>query len=211
LPDELEGPWGLKKTGSVATGHQLVPHATSLSIQVPIPYCALKKGTAMSARAKENFVELCQEFENAMLVTQADNGALTARPMMIAQVDHDGDMWFATDQGSGKIEDILSHPNVCVTLAQSNDFASVTGKGEVIIDRQQIRELWSEPWRAWFPNGPDDPRIALIRVHASSGEFWSNSGTNRAKYVFEAAKAYLTGERPELDEEEQHARINLED
>mgnify|MGYP000406061396 CR=1 FL=1 len=164
----------------------------------------------MTAETRENFVELCQNFNNAMLVTQADNGALAARPMMIAQVDNDGDMWFATDQHSGKVDDILSHPDVCVTLADGSDFASVSGKGEVIVDRQRILELWSEPWRTWFPDGPEDPRIALIRVHAATGEFWSNSGTNRAKYLFQAAKAYMSGKRPQVEGSEQHSRVKLD-
>ena len=164
----------------------------------------------MNEDSKENFVELCQDFTNAMLVTQSENGALAARPMMIAQVDNDGDMWFATDQNSGKVDDILSHPDVCVTLADGSDFASVTGKGEVVVDRRRIKELWSEPWRAWFPEGPNDPRIALIHVHAATGEFWSNSGANRAKYLFEAAKAYISGHRPNVGESDQHARVKLD-
>lgn len=164
----------------------------------------------MTEDSKETFVELCGKFESAMLVTQAPDGALAARPMMIAQLDNDGDMWFATDQHSGKVDDILQHPDVCITLADGSDFASISGKGEVVQDRSHVRELWSEPWRVWFPGGPDDPSIALIHVHASSGEFWSNSGTNRATYLFEAAKAYMSGTRPEVDNPNQHARVKLD-
>ncbi len=158
---------------------------------------------------KEDFIEICRDFDNAMLVTQSENEELFARPMIIAQLDNDGDLWFATDRNSGKVDEILAHQAVCITMSNGSQFVSISGRAEVIGDQARIDELWSEAWRVWFPDGANDPNLVLLRVHASSGEFWSNAGTNQIKYAFEAAKAYLSGRRPETDDS-QHARVKLD-
>jgi hypothetical protein len=65
----------------------------------------------------------------------------------------------------------------------------------------KIEDLWSERMRVYFPIGKDDPDLALIHVHAEAGEYWDNQGAQGLRYLFEAAKAYVTGTRPELDRE----------
>ena len=51
-----------------------------------------------------------------------------------------------------------------------NDYVSVSGRAEIVRDKATIAEKWSEPLKAWFPDGKDDPQIALIRVHPDKGE-----------------------------------------
>ena len=51
---------------------------------------------------------------------------------------------------------------------------SVSGRAEIVRDKAKIQEKWSEPLRAWFPEGKDDPQIALIRVHPVRGEYWDS-------------------------------------
>ena len=164
----------------------------------------------MSDQSQNDFIEVCKSFDNAMLVTHDAEGDLVARPMMVAQIEANGDLWFASDQNSAKVDEILSRPEVCVTMAGGGQYASITGKAEVIKDQSHIDRLWTEPWRVWFPEGPHDPRIVLIRIHASAGEFWSNAGANRIKYLFEAAKAYMTGRRPSSVDNSQHSRVELD-
>lgn len=158
---------------------------------------------------KEDFLQVVREFDNAMLITRDSQGTLQGRPMVIAKLEPDGDLWFASDRDSGKVEEILARPQVCVTMAGGGNFAAITGLAEVVTDRGIIESLWSETWRVWFPQGPADSRIALIRIHADTGEYWSNSGTNRIKYLFDAAKAYLQGERPSDIAGNQHAHVDL--
>jgi general stress protein 26 len=88
-------------------------------------------------------------------------------------------------------------------------YLSIFGQARVLDDRARIRALWKEPYRAWFPGGPDDRDAVLIAVAADYAEFWDTSGVNKLKYLFEAAKAYASGIRPEIDEGEQHGRTRL--
>lgn len=62
-------------------------------------------------------------------------------------------------------------------------------------DQGYIQDKWSEPLRTWFPEGRDDPQLALIRVHPERGEFW-DSLSSTVMHVYGYAKAVLTGEPP---------------
>ena len=55
--------------------------------------------------------------------------------------------------------------------------------------------MWKEAWKIWFPIGKSDPNIALLKFTAHEGEYWDNAGMQGLKYVYDAAKAYVTGER----------------
>jgi general stress protein 26 len=47
---------------------------------------------------------------------------------------------------------------------------------------------------AWFPDGPDDDGVVLLKVEADSAEYWDSPG-GRVATAISFAKAKLTGER----------------
>jgi general stress protein 26 len=47
---------------------------------------------------------------------------------------------------------------------------------------------------AWFPDGPDDDGIVLLKVDATSAEYWNTPG-GRVASVLSFAKAKVTGQR----------------
>ncbi len=153
-------------------------------------------------------IAISKQFHHAMLVTRSADGKLSARPMFIAQLEDDGDLWFATDVDSGKVEDLTANPQVAVTMSGGGSYVSISGQAKLVRDRQKIDQLWSESWAVWFTEGKSDPRLGLINVVASQGEYWSNSGIERYQFLFDAAKAYATGERPKVDDA-MHAKVKL--
>jgi hypothetical protein len=40
-------------------------------------------------------------------------------------------------------------------------------------------------------------------------EYWDNRGMNKLEYLFEAARAYVKGEKPHVAEVDQHAKAIL--
>ena len=54
---------------------------------------------------------------------------------------------------------------------------------------------------AWFPQGPDDDSVVLIKVQADSAEYWDSPG-GRLATAFSFVKAKVTGERIEGGENE---------
>jgi general stress protein 26 len=157
---------------------------------------------------EERLFDLLKAFETAFLVTARSAGAFHARPMAVAELQHGGDMYFSTTIESPKIVEIQTNPSVLVTFQNNSQFAVITGKAEVVRDREEINRLWKEAWRVWFPEGMDDPSLCLLKIAADEAEYWDNSGAQGLKYVFEGVKALVKGKQPEFDEK-QHAKVDL--
>jgi general stress protein 26 len=156
-----------------------------------------------NAEAKDKLLSLLKDAHIGMMATTGPDGRMHARPMGTNHVEFDGDLWFLTDRHSGKIDDIERDATVLVTYADTSEqhYISVTGRGEIVRDRETIKEQWFEAARTWFPKGPDDPEIALIKVHVENAEYW-DSPSSTALYLYGYLKAVTTGERPKGGENE---------
>jgi general stress protein 26 len=161
-----------------------------------------------STNTEERLYDLLKAFDTAFLVTARSGGMFHARPMAVAELQHGGDMYFSTTADSPKIAEIQTNPTVLVTFQSNTQFAVITGKAEVVRDRDEINRLWKEAWRVWFPAGKDDPSLCLLKIAADEAEYWDNSGAQGLKYVFEGVKALVEGRRPATDEN-QHAKVDL--
>ena len=42
-----------------------------------------------------------------------------------------------------------------------------------------MKAIWKEPYKVWFPKGPDDPEIVLVEVDLMEAEYWDNRGMNK--------------------------------
>jgi len=160
-----------------------------------------------ATESNKHLYELLKGFDNAMLVTHAGS-ELHARPMAVAKLEPDADMFFSTSLQSPKAAEIDADSAATVTFQDGNQFASVSGNARIVRDRQLIDQLWSEAWRVWFPGGKDDPSLCLIRLEAQHGEYWDTAGAQGVKYAFRAAKAYLKGEIPDIDKA-QNSKVRL--
>ncbi len=151
--------------------------------------------------------DVVNDFDVAMLATHTTN-AMHARPMAIACLDDGIGAYLVTDVNSLKVDEINANPYALLTFQSAKNFASVRGELTILRDRQLIEKMWKEAWKVWFPEGKSDPNIALLRFTAHEGEYWDNAGMQGLKYVYDAAKAYVTGETPQTDEA-QHAKVRL--
>jgi len=156
----------------------------------------------------ETFQDILESFDNAMLITHSRDGRLRARPMAIAQIESESNLWFITSEDSAKVKELEMDPRVCAAFQGKNRFLSITGHATVSKDRDKIDEVWHDSFKLWFPDGKEDPSIELIQLVSEEGEFWDRSGVQKLKYLFEAGKAYVSGEQPEVGEDV-NARVNL--
>jgi general stress protein 26 len=143
--------------------------------------------------------KLVKSAKIALLTTVSKGGALHSRPLAVQEADFDGDLWFFTQDPSEKTEDIRFNPQVNASLQSSKGFLSIAGRAEILRDPAKVAELWSPSIEAWFPEGRDDPSIAIIRVHADSAEYWASDEPGVVS-VFKIAKAALTGGQPDVGE-----------
>ncbi|MBX3232146.1 MAG: pyridoxamine 5'-phosphate oxidase family protein [Labilithrix sp.] len=159
----------------------------------------------MGESSKAHLKELLESFDDAMLITRHGE-EMHARPMAVADVEGANTLWFVTSTGAPKSDEIRLDSRVSVTFQSSTRFVALSGRGVLVHDKAKIDQLWKPSWKAWFPNGKDDPSIALIQVTVTDAELWDNAGLKGIRYAFEVAKAALTGTTPDVDAA-QHARV----
>ena len=159
---------------------------------------------------RERMKELISDFDVAMLATHTDGGEMRARPLAIAQMGDDGALYFATAVETPKVAEMESDHHVNITMQDGRRFVSVTGTARIIEDRALVDKLWSESWKIWFPKGKDDPSLRIVVVEPSEASYWDAAGVQGLRYVFQMAKAYLSGTRPSSDADEAHtARVKM--
>lgn len=146
---------------------------------------------------REKVMDLIKEVEFAQLVTHGPDGQMHSRPMVAAEVDHDGSIWFITREGSRKVDEIQSDPRVLLVYSDGNDqnYVSLSGHARIVLDRAKVAELWSEPMRTWFPQGAEDLSIALVCVSPSVAEYW-DAPSSTFVHVYGYVKSALTGKPP---------------
>jgi len=95
------------------------------------------------------------------------------------------------------VSEVRADPRVLLSYANPSKqhYVSISGRGAVVDDKRKAKELWSEPMRTWFPKGPDDPDLILIKVDAERGQYW-DSPSSAVVYAYGYVKARLTGEPP---------------
>ena len=144
---------------------------------------------------REKVLELIDGIDYAVFTTRGSDGApLHARPMAYRKVEGDGDLWFFTKKDSRKVKELSADPQTLVSFADPGrqTFVSITGRSEVVADRAKVKALWNEIYRAWFPGGPEDDNVVLIRVEAERAEYW-DTPTSALVYAFGYVKAVVTG------------------
>jgi general stress protein 26 len=155
--------------------------------------------------------DLIKDIRFAMFTTHHANGHLHARPMTTQNraIDEDNTLWFFMSRQSDPVADIERNSEVNVSYADPDkqSYVSISGHAEVVEDDGRKRRLWSTMNQAWFPDGPDDPDVALIKVTISHADYW-DAHHNKLVRLFEMAKAALTGQPPRDMGERGHVRMN---
>ncbi len=154
--------------------------------------------------------ELAAKIESvrfAMFTTIDEHGHLVSRPMTNQAMDEDGNLWFFTSSNTDLWENIAVRPQVNVAFSEPENhlYVSVSAAAERVVDRSKITQLWNAAVQAWYPHGPDDPHVMLIKVVPHAAEYWDSNG-NAMVQLFKMAKAVLTGTTPDGGE---HGKIRM--
>lgn len=157
----------------------------------------------------EKLYGLLRDFSTVMLVTMND-GECHARPMAVAHVDEDTNIWLFTSRDSAKVREIKADKRVQV-LGQEGwtNCVVLAGHAQVVEDSAKIREMWKSAFKVWFPGGVEDPDIVLLHIKGERAEYWDNTGMNRFSYLYQTIKAVATGTTPEIREGDQHGNVAL--
>jgi general stress protein 26 len=143
---------------------------------------------------------LLRGFDFAMLTTIDEKGALVGHPMTVQEAEFDGDLWFIVGQDSSAVHHLGRERTVGVTLSSNDSWVSLAGTAAVVDDHAKLEELWNSRVEAWFPDGPADPNVGLVKFSADSAEYWDTPGGKVAS-VLSFVKSKVTGEALEGENE----------
>lgn len=147
-----------------------------------------------SEEALKKFKKLAQEINICMFITNHQGDHEHTRPMATIDVEDNGTLWFFTDIRSIKVEEVNTDRSVHLTYAHpgKESYMDVWGQGTIVTDRQLIKEKWSPVVKAYFPNGSDDPNVALLKVQPTEVYYWE-AETGKMVQFLKMAVAAVTG------------------
>jgi general stress protein 26 len=146
--------------------------------------------------------DLIKDIHVAMLTTEGSDGRLHSRPMATQQAEFDGSVWFLSRQRSGKVTDIQHEAHVNLAYSDGKHaFVTLAGTAEIQKDRKKIEELWNPLYKAWFPDGKEDPEITVIKVQVEEAEYWEAPPNAIVRNV-KILTAALTGGKVSVGEHE---------
>ena len=142
--------------------------------------------------------ELIWSIRIALLTTVDLEGHFHTRPVQTLQVERGEAVWFFTGWGSQKVDELLHDRRVSLGYADPGKrvYLAVSGMASLLRDPKKARELWTAEQRAYYPDGPEDDRLALLRVRVEQAEYWIAPG--RMSYFIAAAKAIVSRKPAEV-------------
>ncbi|MGN6743952.1 MAG: pyridoxamine 5'-phosphate oxidase family protein [Amnibacterium sp.] len=154
---------------------------------------------APTSEERATLAKLLKKARIAIITTVSADDQLVSRPMAVKERDFDGDLWFFTEDPSHKTDEVRTNPEVNVALESGSGWVSIAGIAEVVTDPAKIDELWDTGAEAWFEQGRQDPKVALLKVTARTAEYWATDDP-KPLVLFKYAKAAVTGGRPKVGE-----------
>jgi general stress protein 26 len=141
---------------------------------------------------------LIRDIGVAMITTKSPDGSIHSRPMASPKHSFDGDLYFFTAVDSLKAHEVEQESQVNVSFAEPKNerYVSISGKASVVKDVVMAREMWNPLMKGWFPEGPDDPTLALLKVEIEHAEYW-DAKSSKMLVLLSLMKAATTGKPPQ--------------
>jgi len=152
----------------------------------------------------KTLTDLLADFRFAMLTTIDADGKLVAHPLTVQEREFDGDLWFIIGKDASAVQQLHADDTAGVTLSSDSSWVSLAGTAALVEDPAKLDELWNGAVDAWFPDGPSDPRVGLLKFSADSAEYWDSPGGKVATAIA-LVKSKVTGETYEGD----NAKLDL--
>jgi general stress protein 26 len=128
-----------------------------------------------------------------------------ARPMTAQFEGRSGPIWFFSSKEAAIYQNVKgTQPSTFTFASKGNSlFATVHGTLSIDNDRAVIDRLWNRFIAAWFEEGKDDPKLALLRFDTERAEIWED------EWSLVAGIKLLMGVDPKKDYKEKVADVVL--
>jgi general stress protein 26 len=153
------------------------------------------------AEGMKKIGELIGDVRICMMTTAAGDGSFDSRPMATQKTEFDGTIWFLTGADSLKVNELKGDARVTLVYADPGNQNYVAAKGTATVshDKAKIHEMWNAMYKAWFPEGEDDPNIAVVRVEVTEAQYWEAS-SNKLVFGIKYLAAAVTGGKVDVGE-----------
>lgn len=142
----------------------------------------------------------------AMMTTADEDGMLVGRPMSALEMDAQGAIWFFTDLRSSKVEH-LRVVNLSFSDRDAGTYVSLSGRGEIDVERGRIDRLWTPMARPWFPDGPESGSLALLKFVPDAADYWDAPNSTMVR-VFGMVASMLSGKPLGMGEHGTHTGLS---
>ena len=152
-----------------------------------------------SSSAHETLWELIKDIRFGMLTHRAAGGMLHAHPLTTQNkgLDEQSELYFFIPKQGELYERLQTDGsvNVCYADPGEDSYVSLSGQARFSDDQAKKQALWSPMAKAWFPDGPTDPNLALLVIKLQHAEYWDVDESKMVQ-MFKMAKAAVTGNPP---------------
>jgi hypothetical protein len=93
-----------------------------------------------------------------------------------------------------------SKPRRTCVLPSPIPIRTVISVSSVLHDVAKATALWSNEAQAWWPKGPNDPEVRVVRVIPDNAEYWATRG-NSIVVALKLIAAQVSGHPPDLGED----------
>jgi general stress protein 26 len=153
----------------------------------------------MNEQPIEKIYALLQDFNTMMLITMDARAGCHFRPMAVAQVNRNPDVWLFASRDSAEVREIKADERIQV-IGQNARMTCVvlSGTAQVVEDRSMIRKLWKPAVKLWFPDGAEEPDLVLIHITGERAEYWDSTGMNQTSLLYQSIKPLTKGKAPDI-------------
>lgn len=147
--------------------------------------------------AKNDFWDRVDDVQAGMLGLEKDGKLVPMSPNL--RKTRDGKIWFIAADGEEIVSDTSANPQkgrFVVADAKSGLYANVEGELSQSSDKAVLDEIWNVVASAWFEDDKQDSDLRLLCFTPSTAAAWFST-TSSAKFLYEIAKANITGAEPD--------------
>jgi len=146
---------------------------------------------------------MVKDIKYTMMTTRTHEDHLHSCPMNTTETSIGAkEIWFIGHSPSETVDNIKKNPEVNLAYVSQDDknYLSITGRAELVEDKEKLDELWSVMYNAYFEKGIEDPKVQLIKVIPHGAEYWANGNAITSAIKMTAAAVTDTAIEKSLGE-----------
>ena len=134
----------------------------------------MKNGLKKSQRKDlKTIAETIEEAGVCMITTVDHNGGLSSRPMIVQELDEEGNLWFFAHANSNLMNEIRRIPVVNVTFTAGKEkFISALAIGYEAFDKAKMQQLWKPSFKKLFHGGSESDELTFLKLDLQEVEYW---------------------------------------